>query len=125
MNVVAYFEIQVDDPGRAIVFYASVFNWKFTKDSHLPIDYWRIATDGVNGGLMKRPAPKPASEQGTNAFVCSMEVLDFDKTADKILKYGGIIALPKFAVAGKCWQGYFLDTEGNTFGVFQVDERAE
>jgi hypothetical protein len=34
------------------------------------------------------------------------------------------ISLPKFAVPGKCWQGYFQDPEGNTFGVFEVDERA-
>jgi predicted enzyme related to lactoylglutathione lyase len=34
------------------------------------------------------------------------------------------ISLPKFAVPGKCWQGYFQDPGGNTFGVFEVDERA-
>jgi hypothetical protein len=28
------------------------------------------------------------------------------------------ISLPKFAVPGKCWQGYFQDPERNTFGVF-------
>jgi len=27
-------------------------------------------------------------------------------------------------VPGVCWQGYFLDTEGNTFGVFQPDSSA-
>jgi len=44
---------------------------------------------------------------------------DFDSTEKKILKMGGIVALPKFEVPGKCWQGYFVDTEGNTFGIFQ------
>ncbi len=43
----------------------------------------------------------------------------------KILSLGGKIALPKFAVPGVCWQGYFIDTEGNTFGLFQVDEKAK
>jgi uncharacterized protein len=28
-------------------------------------------------------------------------------------------------VPGTCWQGYFIDTEGNTFGIFQVDEEAK
>jgi uncharacterized protein len=32
--------------------------------------------------------------------------------------------LPKFAVPGVCWQGYFIDTEGNTFGIFQPDPAA-
>jgi predicted enzyme related to lactoylglutathione lyase len=27
-------------------------------------------------------------------------------------------------VPGVCWQGYFLDTEGNTFGIFQPDQSA-
>jgi hypothetical protein len=27
-------------------------------------------------------------------------------------------------VPGKCWQGYFIDTEDNTFGIFEVDEEA-
>jgi uncharacterized protein len=51
-----------------------------------------------------------------------MQVEDFDGTAKAILKNRGQVALKKFAVPGTCWQGYFLDPEGNTFGVFQVDE---
>jgi uncharacterized protein len=27
--------------------------------------------------------------------------------------------------AGVCWQGYFLDTERNTFGIFQPDTKAQ
>jgi len=50
---------------------------------------------------------------------------NFDEIAKKILDNGGRIALPKFAVSGKCWQGYFLDNEGNTFGIFEVDETAK
>jgi uncharacterized protein len=41
--------------------------------------------------------------------------------ADAILKCGGTIALPKFAVTWVCRRGYFLDPEGNTFGIFQPD----
>lgn len=117
-------ELYFVDPERAVKFYAEIFGWKFTKDENLPIDYWRIQTEGANGGLMKRPAKAPTLEQGTNAYVCSVQVEDFDKTSKKILNNGGAVALPKFAVPGKCWQGYFLDTERNTFGLFQVDEKA-
>jgi predicted enzyme related to lactoylglutathione lyase len=51
--------------------------------------------------------------------VSSIEVPDFDAVAKKIADNGGKIALPNFAVAGICWQGYFLDTERNRFGIFQ------
>ncbi len=124
MNTLGYFEIQADNPQRAAKFYAAIFGWKFEKDPNIPVDYWRISNAGSFGGLLKRPAKAPPAQSGTNAFVCSMQVADFDATADKILKNGGQVALEKFAVPGKCWQGYFLDTEGNTFGLFQVDENA-
>lgn len=120
MNNVAFFEIQAADPEKAIAFYQAIFGWKFVKQELLPIEYWQITTDGINGGLLKRPAQIPPPEYGTNAFVCSMQVEDFDATAAKILSQGGKVALEKFAVPGKCWQGYFLDPENNTFGLFQV-----
>ena len=125
MNGPSYFEIQADDTARASCFYQEVFGWQLTQDKHLSVEYWRIKTQGPAGGLLKRPAKIPGSEQGTNAFVCSMEVKDFDIVALKIVKLGGQVALPKFAVPGKCWQGYFLDTEGNTFGIYQVDSKAK
>ena len=70
-------------------------------------------------------AQPPPPQCGTNAFVVSIEVESFDETAQQIVGLGGTIALPKFAVPGTCWQGYFIDTEGNTFGLFQVDETAK
>ncbi len=124
MNQPAYFEIQANDVRRAVGFYESVFGWTFARSEGLPVEYWRIETDGPRGGVLQRPAPAPAPEQGTNAFVCSMEVADFEATAKAILDAGGIVALPKFAVPGVCWQGYFLDPEGNTFGIFQPDPSA-
>ena len=119
-----YFEIQADDPKRAINFYARIFDWKFSEIKGLPVSYWSIETGGSRGGLLQRPAKTPPPQSGTNAFVCSFEVESFDEMAKTILNLGGIVALPKFAVPGTCWQGYFVDTEGNTFGIFEVDENA-
>ena len=119
-----YFEIQADRIDRAERFYADVFGWKFSKAVGTPVEYRRIETADGRGGLLKRPAPAPPSHSGTNAYVCSFEVNDFDVMADAILKRGGMTALPKFAVPGVCWQGYFVDTEGNTFGIFQPDPKA-
>lgn len=120
----SYFEIQADDCARAVGFYEKVFGWRFSKTEGFPIEYWRIETDGSRGGLLKRPAQPPPSRCGTNAFVCSVEVSDFDAVAKTVLSLGGQVALPKFAVPGVCWQGYFLDPEGNTFGLFEPNEKA-
>ncbi len=121
----SYFEIQADDVARALEFYQTIFGWQFNRAEGLPVEYWRIETGGPRGGLLKRPGPIPQMPAGTNAYVCSMEVTDFDLTSQKILDLGGIVALPKFAIPGVCWQGYFLDQEGNTFGIFQPDKNAK
>jgi predicted enzyme related to lactoylglutathione lyase len=124
MNGPVYFEIQAENIARAMKFYQMVFGWEFTRADGLPTEYWRIKTEGIRGGLLQRPAPVPP-QSGTNAFACSIEVEKFDAVAEKILAAGGKVALPKFAIPGTCWQGYFLDTEGNVFGLFQVDAMAK
>jgi hypothetical protein len=125
MNTIGYFEIQSSDPKRDITFYENVFNWKFIKEEFVPIEYYRVETNSINGGLLKRPAKVPPIETGTNAFVCSIQVENFDQTGSLIIKNGGRIALPKFAIPGRCWQGYFIDPDNNTFGIFEVDEKAD
>ena len=129
-NRVVHFEIQVDNPERAIKFYTDVFGWTFEQWGEQK--YWMLMTaekdskdPGINGGLLPRPCPAPAPEQGTNAFVCTVQVDNFDAIAEKIMKAGGKVAMPKFALPGMAWQGYFLDTEGNTFGVHQADKNAK
>ena len=124
MNSIGYFEIQSENPAAAVKFYERVFGWTFERDPALPIEYWRASTPGMNGAVLKRPAPAPSAPSGTNAFVCSIQVENFDETSSAVLRNGGRVALPKFAVPGRCWQGYFLDPDGNTFGVFEVDEGA-
>lgn len=125
MNAIFYFEIQSSSPAREIKFYETIFGWKFTREEQLPIEYYRIETNGMHGGLIKRPAPVPPLNSGTNAYVCSIQVENFDKTSELIISNGGIIAMPKFAVPGKCWQGYFIDQDNNTFGLFEVDENVK
>ena len=67
----------------------------------------------------------PPTEFGTNAFTCSIQVENFDETEKTIIENGGKIAMPKFAVPSRCWQGYFIDLDNNVFGIFEVDENAK
>ena len=125
MNNVAYFEIQASDPASLLNFYATVFGWNFVKEEYVPIEYYRIETLGISGGLLKRPAKSPPPDFGTNAFTCSVMVENFDATSKLILDTGGQVALPKFAIPGRCWQGYFIDPDNNVFGIFQPDSTAK
>ena len=131
MARVVHFEIQVDDVERAKAFYAAAFGWDFQDWSSAVggATYWGIVTGpedepGINGGLLPRPASAPPAEQGANAFVCTMQVDDYDAVEQRILDAGGQVALPKSAMVGMAWQGYYLDTEGNTFGLHQTDPDA-
>jgi len=130
MSRVVHFEIQADDVERAKAFYAAVFEWSFQDYSQVVnATYWGVVTGpedqpGINGGLLQRPAPPPAEGQGTNSYVCTMSVSDYDETERRILDAGGKVALPKMALPGMAWQGYYLDTEGNTFGIHQPDPEA-
>ena len=131
MARVVHFEIQVDDVERAKQFYASAFDWSFVDYGHVAgSPYWGVLTGppdqlGIDGGLLVRPAPAPAVGQGANAFVCTVQVRDYDATERSILDAGGQVALPKQALTGMAWQGYYLDTEGNTFGIHQPDPEAK
>ena len=125
MNSITYFEIQSSNPERDVKFYSEVFGWKFTKIEGLPIQYYQIETSNMHGGLLERPAQTPPTHCGTNAFTCSIEVENFDESAEKILALGGQVAMEKFAIPNKCWQGYFIDPDHNTFGLVQVDENAQ
>lgn len=129
MSRVVHFEVHADDLDRAKAFYAEVFGWQYQDyGAFTGSPYWGIITGpdddmGINGGMLKRPAPI-AADAGVTAYVCTIGVADFDATAAKILAAGGSVAGPKTALTGMAWQGYFLDTEGNTFGVHQPDPEA-
>ena len=130
MSRPVHFEIQVDDVERAKAFYTAAFGWEFQDWSeYAGSTYWGITTGpkdapGIDGGLLQRPAPVPADGQGTNAYVVTMQVDDYDAVERRVLDAGGRVALPKSAMPGMAWQGYYLDPEGNTFGLHQADPSA-
>lgn len=107
-----------------------MFGWSFEDYSELTgSTYWGIVTgpEGqpcINGGLLPRPVPAPAVGQGMNESACTVEIDAYDETERRILDAGGQVALPKMALSGMAWQGYCLDTEGNTFGIHQPDSEA-
>lgn len=131
-NRPVHFEIHADDPERAAKFYTDVFGWEITKWDSPQMEYWMVMTapkeskeQGINGGLLRRPMPRSEGMCGSNAFVCTMVVESYDESEKKIIAAGGKVAMPKFALAGMAWQGYYIDTEGNTFGIHQPDENAK
>ena len=128
MSRVVHFEIHVDDLERAKAFYGAVFGWTFQDYGQFTgSPYWGVVTGpddepGINGGLLARSAPTGTG--GSNAYVCTVGVDDYDAAEQRILQAGGRVALAKTALTGMAWQGYYVDTEGNTFGLHQADPGA-
>lgn len=125
-----HFELHVDDMERAMAFYTHCFGWTFVDYSeYADTPYFGAVTGeeemGINGALMLRKCPLGDGPPPIAAAVLTMGTDDFDATQMKILENGGAIALPKAALPGMAWQGYFLDTEGNVIGVHQPDENAK
>ncbi|WP_449620680.1 VOC family protein [Robertmurraya sp. Marseille-Q9965] len=131
MGRIIHFEIHVDDMERAKTFYGEVFGWTFQDWSdYAGMPYFGALTGpenelGINGALMKRQGPPPEQNQALNGFACTMGVEDYDSVEAKILQNGGKVALPKHPLPGMAWQGYYLDPEGNVFGIHQPDENAK
>jgi predicted enzyme related to lactoylglutathione lyase len=130
-NRVAHFEIHAENPERAVEFYTKVFGWEITKWEGGQMEYWMVMTGkrdepgGINGGLMRRRGPAPDDGAPMNGFVCTMIVDSYDDIHAKIMEHGGSVALPKMALMGMAWQGYYKDTEGNIIGIHQPDPNAK
>ena len=125
MPRVVHFEIFADDPQRAIAFYSDMFGWTFQQFGDQP--YWLVTTGpdsepGINGGLAPRVGPKQSGSP--TAYVGVIAVPDIDAAIAKANRHKAPVADGKRPVPGVGWSAYFLDPEGNTFGVFQDDPKA-
>jgi len=122
MPRIIHFDLPADDPVRAQKFYGEIFGWKFDKWNG-PMEYWMVNTGdeknpGINGGLSKRMA-------GQNAITNTIDVPSIDEYTKKIQSKGGQVIAPKMAIQGV---GYFAsckDSEGNPFGIIEMDKNAK
>lgn len=122
MPRVIHFELQADQPERAVNFYKTVFGWKIDNWGG-PEEYWLIETGpvdkpGINGAIMRR---NPINGPTTN----TIDVPSVDEFAAKITANGGKIIAPKMPIPGVGWFAYCQDTEGNIFGIMQPDPKAK
>ena len=119
---ICWFEVPADDLGRAKKFYSSLFGWKFAELPAAVQDYWHINTGGKDaspdGGLMPRMHP----QQPITNYISIPSVTT---AAAKVEKIGGTVCKSKTAVPGMGYFAICLDTEGNTFALWEMNERAK
>jgi predicted enzyme related to lactoylglutathione lyase len=138
MPTIVHFEIPVNDIGRAKKFYNDLFGWNIEKwpgtednSSQLTspvtgqsIEYWMVITTddkgnkALGGGMMKRQMPE---HQVTNYI----GVESIDEYSSKVKELGGKVVAPKHAVPGMGYFALCIDTENNSFAIWESNENAK
>jgi predicted enzyme related to lactoylglutathione lyase len=123
MAKIVHFDVPTDDIERARKFYIELFGWKIEKPPG-PMEYYFIETadekgeKGIAGGMGKRGAP----EQRITNYI---GVPSVDEYMEKVKSLGGKVLQEKMAVPGWGYLAVCMDTEGNTFGLWQEDKEAK
>jgi predicted enzyme related to lactoylglutathione lyase len=100
-----------------------LFDWKFDKVP-MPEPYYLIETldlegnPGVRGGMGKRGLP---GQQVSNYI----RVPSVEEYLAKVEELGRSIFMPKTAVPGWGYLAVCVDTENNTFGLWEEDRNAK
>ena len=135
MPTIVHFEIPSDDIERTKKFYNDLFGWKIEKwpgtdDSQMtsaagqPMEYWMVTTTddkgnkALGGGMMKRQMPE---QQVTNYI----NVKSVDEYKSKVEKLGGKVVSPKKAVPGMGYFALCVDTENNSFAIWESNGSAK
>ncbi len=87
-----------------------------------PMEYWMFSTNekvsAGGGAVIKRQHPNHGV---TNYF----DVPSVEEYSSKVKKLGGEVLMPKTAVPGMGYMAICKDTEGNGFGLWEVDASAK
>jgi len=112
-QIFSYVAIPAEDFQRAYHFYSQITGGLIYKNPSVPFPmaYFTDENGKDAGHLFKLPGFKPSD----NGPIIYMEMAkDLNDTLAKIEQAGGVIKMPKTAIApGKGYWALFLDTEGN------------
>ena len=122
-HIIIHFEIHATDVEKLKKFYSGLFGWN-TEEHPRPMEYWMITTtdekgeQALAGGMMQRQHP----QQPITNYI---DVPSIDEYAVKVEKIGGKVVVPKTAVSGIGYFAVCLDTENNTFAIWETDDTAK
>jgi uncharacterized protein len=119
-NPVRWFEIYVQDMGRAKSFYESVFQFKLEKLDSRELDIWAFPMlrdkTGTSGALVKMEGFSSAGNSTLVYFGCA----DCSVEATRVVQFGGRIQREKTSIGQYGFIALAYDTEGNMFGLHSM-----
>ncbi|MGA7369796.1 MAG: VOC family protein [Nitrososphaeraceae archaeon] len=130
MPTIVHFEIPSDNIERSRKFYNELFGWNIEKwpgSENMPngMEYWMVTTTdekgnkAVGGGMMNRQNPQ---QQGITNYI---DVKSVEEHSSKVEQLGGKVVMKKTPVPGMGYFGVCLDTENNTFALWETDNTAK
>jgi uncharacterized protein len=119
-----YFEIQADDPKRAIEFYGQTLGWKFSEVPGLPVPYSTIETGGSRGGLLKRPAKTHPPQAARMLLSARSKWRVSTQPPKQYWSWAGSLLCLSSQFPVRVGKATSSTLEGNTFGIFEVDPHA-
>jgi predicted enzyme related to lactoylglutathione lyase len=123
MPTIVHFDVPADDVERAREFYSRLFGWKFERYPG-PSEYYLIETTDLEG----RPGVGAGmgTRQGSDQRILNyFGVPSIDAYLDTVAELGGKVILPKMAVPSFGYLAVCLDTEGNSFGLWEEEPEAK
>ena len=129
-NGVVHFEIYARDAEKLAKFYSSLFDW--TIEAMPGMDYHYVKTvdtdaqgmptqpGSINGGLIVRPAG--FEDPG---WVNYVNVESLDPAVKRAQDLGAKVMKPRAPVPGMGWFAMLIDPQGNSFALWERDEKAK
>jgi len=119
MNAIGWFDIYVDDLGRATAFYETVLDQKLeqmgdpTGEAQMMSFPADMTAYGAGGALTKSPHAGP----GIGGTIIYFSVEDCAVEEARVGQAGGQVKRPKFSIGEFGFVTFCQDTEGNMFGL--------
>ena len=119
-NPIGWFEIYVQDMGRARAFYDAVFETRLERLEGPDIEMWAFPMEpdrpGAPGALVKMEGFPSGGNSTIVYFTCS----DCAVEAKRASASGGKICKDKFSIGQYGFIALVLDTEGNMIGLHSM-----
>jgi predicted enzyme related to lactoylglutathione lyase len=119
-NPVGWFEIYVQDMGRAKVFYEGVFSVQLAKLDSPEIEIWAFPMQAERYGAPGALVRMPGFSSGANSVLIYFSCTDCAVETAKAASSGGKVEKEKFSIGQYGYISLVIDTEGNMIGLHSM-----
>lgn len=119
-NPVGWFEIYVQDMGRAKAFYENVFDVQLAQLGNTDIEMWTFPMQAESYGAPGALVRMPGFPSGANSVLVYFNCTDCATEAAKAASCGGKVEKEKFSIGEYGYISLIIDTEGNMIGLHSM-----